>query len=1260
MSNIRSKLDSILAGNAAPGMAQQAPTPPRRAYSPPVQPQPAPYRPRNLLDGHDYRESAPVHSYANQGMERTSPATSNNDLAILQKSLDQLAQRINSLPKQQAQAVDQTAIAMKSSQSALLDEIRNGYRQISNELAAVQNKSSQHMNADLKRIADGIAMMQNSHNSNPAYISQMQDELANLHAGLNQLIEAPSVSLDGIENELSRFHDLLDELSRRQPTHVDLSGVSRSIETGYSQIVTKLDEVLSSRGTELSTYDMPDYTNQFKTLNTRIEEITRAIVSLSVSPNNTQDIDLLERIEARLAGLSKTVAEIGESSPVSAVNNSMVEDISAQLSHLSEKLDNVHAFANIDTSGNNSSEDIATRLSQILDRLDSFGGFAQSTEPNADFNSTIAAQLAKLSEKLDNANSMEEIGGHIFSDVQGIATRLDALQNELGVLATSLDRAGIEEGRFASSGQHENFSEIESRLAELANRFETLIEHSANPTAFQSNSSSEEVLSVLRELVERVEGIERSAGPSLDATSVAPQLNALENQLTAITAQLGTIGTGSEMPTDLSSVNERLDHIEGQIAASRDIIIDLASEAAQKVAVNSGGSLDEDAYSVIKEELRLLREGQNEVRQSAGTENQLDQISQSINSIAERLARFEEPEQSYYEPVNETMASQQSHSAGSARTVSDAAAKPRDIYRTPSEYAQESKLDLSFASDTGSNYQSSAPMVEPELAGANMHQVDRAPSLDMGFGNSDYENSAYDREPADLSFSSETEPEAKLTEGDEVPLAPGSGMPDLEDLVRKATQRKKGKAAETHEVSEEDASTSELMAAARRAAKMASLEASNMKENAAVKPSKRAKIPSVKLPGFLSRKTLVMSVAAIALLAGSAVVASRFMSGSEDISMVSQVNEQAAATEEKIAADLPAVAEPVEDTASQVRTIEEDTSTADGSSLLAPGRVAEQAPSGFESAPVAQTGESAPASEPEVVTAPLDGGISAPKDLGNAAFLAAINSGDGDALFEAGRRYTDGDGVERSLEEAVKWYRLGADRGHVPSQYRLGNFYEKGHGLAADQVVASEWYSRAAAKGNALAMHNLAVLNAMGVINGEPDMTTAIGWFEKAANMGVKDSQVNLGILYTKGMGVEEDLEQAYKWFAIAAKGGDTDAVKKRDTVAQAMRPEQLEKARGAAELWKPDTLDSAANIALVRDEWKSGSGAAKATLSKGEIVRQTQMMLSKAGFDVGSPDGKFGLKTKNAILSFQKKMGLPEDGEISQKLLEELAKTSI
>ena len=77
-----------------------------------------------------------------------------------------------------------------------------------------------------------------------------------------------------------------------------------------------------------------------------------------------------------------------------------------------------------------------------------------------------------------------------------------------------------------------------------------------------------------------------------------------------------------------------------------------------------------------------------------------------------------------------------------------------------------------------------------------------------------------------------------------------------------------------------------------------------------------------------------------------------------------------------------------------------------------------------------------------------------------------------------------------------------------------------------------------------------------------PDNESAARWFTKAAELGVKDSQFNLAILSAKGMGVPQNLEESYKWFALAANAGDKDAAQKRDEVAKAMAPDQLERAR--------------------------------------------------------------------------------------------------
>src|SRR6186713_2490529 len=137
--------------------------------------------------------------------------------------------------------------------------------------------------------------------------------------------------------------------------------------------------------------------------------------------------------------------------------------------------------------------------------------------------------------------------------------------------------------------------------------------------------------------------------------------------------------------------------------------------------------------------------------------------------------------------------------------------------------------------------------------------------------------------------------------------------------------------------------------------------------------------------------------------------------------------------------------------------------------------------------------------------------------------------------------------------------------------------YEKGIGVTRDIAKSRGWYEKAAEKGNAAAMHNLAVLYAMGA-EGQTDNEAAATWFIKAAELGVKDSQFNLGILSAKGVGMKQSLEESYKWFALVAKTGDKDAANKRDEIANALRPEQLAKARAATELWKAKPVNAETN----------------------------------------------------------------------------------
>ena len=51
----------------------------------------------------------------------------------------------------------------------------------------------------------------------------------------------------------------------------------------------------------------------------------------------------------------------------------------------------------------------------------------------------------------------------------------------------------------------------------------------------------------------------------------------------------------------------------------------------------------------------------------------------------------------------------------------------------------------------------------------------------------------------------------------------------------------------------------------------------------------------------------------------------------------------------------------------------------------------------------------------------------------------------------------------------------------------------------------------------------------------------------------------------------------------------------------------------------------------------------------------EMQERLTHQGFDTSGADGRFGAKTYEAVLGFQKKAGLPLDGFPSRKVLERL-----
>jgi TPR repeat protein len=158
------------------------------------------------------------------------------------------------------------------------------------------------------------------------------------------------------------------------------------------------------------------------------------------------------------------------------------------------------------------------------------------------------------------------------------------------------------------------------------------------------------------------------------------------------------------------------------------------------------------------------------------------------------------------------------------------------------------------------------------------------------------------------------------------------------------------------------------------------------------------------------------------------------------------------------------------------------------------------------------------------------------------ALAAAAADGDGQAMANLGFCYAQGQGVERDLEQAVDWYRKGAEAGDGRAMANLGVCYQQGQGIERDLEQAVDWYRKGAEAGNGRAMANLGFCYQQGQ-GVERDLEQAVDWYRKGAAAGDGRAMANLGVCYEQGHGVERDLEQAVDWYRKGAEAGDGRAM---------------------------------------------------------------------------------------------------------------------
>lgn len=146
----------------------------------------------------------------------------------------------------------------------------------------------------------------------------------------------------------------------------------------------------------------------------------------------------------------------------------------------------------------------------------------------------------------------------------------------------------------------------------------------------------------------------------------------------------------------------------------------------------------------------------------------------------------------------------------------------------------------------------------------------------------------------------------------------------------------------------------------------------------------------------------------------------------------------------------------------------------------------------------------------------------------------AAEAGRPPAATLLGWLYEGGHGTVKSAEEAMRWYRVAAERGQPDAMAALGRLHLQ---LPGGHEVGLQWLRQAAQSGSADGQYLLGWLLAKGASRADDEQ--AFAWFLKAARQGHLGAQIAAAAHLLSGRGVAVDRHAAAEWLTRAAETRD-------------------------------------------------------------------------------------------------------------------------
>jgi localization factor PodJL len=957
----------------------------------------------------------------------------------------------------------------------------------------------------------------------------------------------PRRALESIENEVRSLSRRIDD-SRQ-------SGIDGQALAGVERALGDIREALRSLtpAEQLAGFD-----EAIRNLGGKIDLIVR------------DDPDTLQQLEGAITALRAIVANVA--------SNDTLTRLGGDLQALSSRVDQLAQ------SGGASFAALELRIAELTTTLEN-----RERPAVSDHSDHLEGALRALSERIEHlpvSNDSSTAFAHIEGAVRALSDRFDHLP--------------------VSNDSSAAFAHIEGAVRALSDRLDHL------PVSNDSSAAFAHIEGAVRALSDRLDHLPVSNDSSAAFDHLAGAVRALSGRLDHMSVGNDSSAAIAHLEQRVSYLLERLEKSASDPRAGdlgrveqglHEILRHLERQQSSFAALTDPGRgaavpMDSELVDTLKRELSEMRFSQSEIDRH--TQDSLEVVHNTLGHVVDRLAMIEGD-------LRTTRVAPVAPQAATPPLALLQAAMPRAA--TPMQPASPPQPRPELPNPAASQFvaaprQFGAPPAEPAATTIPKTISDILDPHGMPEARAASTPAAEIRvQPTRAVIDPELPPDHPLEPG----TRPHGRIPSPSERIAASENA----ISEISSSAREPASTSNFIAAARRAAQAAAAApAANKASRGRPDPGQAG--PAQASTGITSKiRAFLVAASVVVIVLSSFKMAMTLLEGGSP-PLPKEVSSEAAPlapapaeSESRPATPAPALPSLTSPTpiGRQPLTAPAPSagrqSTPDSAPAAAQPSLAPTAPAtdvtGTLAIPQASAAPTLPASNRKLAPVPIPASERLPDAIGGSALRTAALKGDASAAYEIGVRYAEGKGVAMNFDEAAKWYDRAAQAGVVPAAFRLGTLYEKGLSVKKDLDAARRYYLQAAERGNAKAMHNLAVLDADGGTKGA-DYKSAAQWFRKAAERGVADSQFNLGILYARGIGVEQNLAESFKWFSLAAAQGDADSGRKRDDVAKRLDPQSLAAATLAIQTFAPEGQpDDAINVASPPGGWDSAPALAAA-----------------------------------------------------------------